>query len=64
MSKCEFNKLHFGMGALLYIKFAACIFSEHIFLRTPWMAASNRLFCALSSCITPTPLVNLHVVET
>ena len=35
MSKCEFNKLHFSMGALLYIKFAACIFSEHVFLRTP-----------------------------
>ena len=35
MSKCEFNKLHFGMGVLLYIKFAACIFSENICLRTP-----------------------------
>ena len=35
MSKCEFNKLHFSMGALLYIKFAACIFSEHVFLRIP-----------------------------
>ena len=35
MSKCEFNKLHFGMGVPLYIKFAACIFSEHIFLRIP-----------------------------
>ena len=35
MSKCEFNKLHFGIGILLYIKFATCIFSEYIFLRTP-----------------------------
>ena len=35
MSKCEFNKLRFGMGVLLPIKFAACIFPEHIFLRTP-----------------------------
>ena len=35
MSKCELNKLHFGMGALLYIKSATCIFSEHIFLGTP-----------------------------
>ena len=34
MSKCEFNKLHFGMGVLLYIKFAACTFSEQIFLKT------------------------------
>ena len=63
MSKCEFNKLHFGMGVLLYIKFAACIFSEHIFLRTPldgyfWY----RLFSTLSSCIWNG--VNLHVVET
>ena len=35
MSKCEFNKLHFGMGVLLYVKFAACLFSEHIFLKPP-----------------------------
>ena len=35
MSKSEFNILHFDMGVLLYIKFAVCIFSEHIFLRTP-----------------------------
>ena len=35
MSKREFNKLHFGMGVLLYIKLAACIFSEQMFLRTP-----------------------------
>ena len=35
MSKCEFNKLHFGMSVLLCIKFAPCIFSEHIFIRTP-----------------------------
>ena len=35
MSKCESNKLHFGMGVLLCIKFAACIFSENIFIRTP-----------------------------
>ena len=26
MSKCEFNKLHFGLGVALYIKLAACIF--------------------------------------
>ena len=62
MSNCEFNKLHFGMGALLYIKFTACIFSEYIFLRTPldgcfWYG----LCCTLSSCINPTSLVNLHI---
>ena len=33
--KCEFNKLHFGMSVFLCIKFAACTFSEHVFLRTP-----------------------------
>ena len=65
MSKCEFNKLHFGMGALLYIKFAACIFSEHIFLRTPLDGCFWYRQCyALSSCITPTTLVKLNVVET
>ena len=39
MLKCDFNKVaatllksHFGMGVLLYI---SCIFSEHLFLRTP-----------------------------
>ena len=63
MSKCEFNKFHFGMRVLLHIKFAACIFSEHIFLRTPvdgyfWY----RPFSMLSSCIWKG--VNLHVVET
>ena len=35
MLKCEFKKLHFGMGVLLCVKFAACIFSEHIFLKSP-----------------------------
>ena len=35
MSKGEFNILHFDMSVLLYIKFAVCIFSENIFLRTP-----------------------------
>ena len=65
MSKCEFNKLHFGMGVLLYIKFAACIFSEHIFLRTPLDGCFWYRQCyALSSCITPTTLVKLNVVET
>ena len=63
MSKCEFNKLHFGMSVLLYIKFTACIFSKHIFLRTPqedcfWY----RLFSILSSCIWKG--ANLDVVET
>ena len=63
MSKCEFNKLHFGMGVLLYIKFAACIFSEHIFLRTPLDGCFwHRLLSTLSSCIWNR--VNLHVVET
>ena len=62
-SKSEFNILHFGMGVLLYIKFAACTFSEHIFLRTPlddcfWY----RLFSTLSNRIWKG--VNLHVVET
>ena len=62
-SKCEFNKLHFGMGVLLYIKFAACIFSEHIFLRTPLDGCFwHRLLSTLSSCIWNR--VNLHVVET
>ena len=42
MSKCDFNKValqsnfiemsHFGMGVLVQI---CCIFSEHLFLRTP-----------------------------
>ena len=41
MSKCEFNKLHFGMGVLLYIKFVPCIFSQHIFLRALGTAASD-----------------------
>ena len=41
MSKCEFNKLHFGMGAFLYIKFVACIFSGHL-----WMAASDTGYLA------------------
>ena len=65
MSKCEFNKLHFGMGALLYIKFTACISSEPIFPRTPLDGCFwYRLCCTLSSCITPTSLVNFHVLET
>ena len=52
MLKCEFNKLHFGMGVRLYIKFSACIFSEHIFLRTPLDGCFGyRLFSILSSCI-------------
>ena len=29
---CNFIKSHFAMGVLLYI---CCIFSEHLFLRTP-----------------------------
>ena len=63
MSKYEFNKLHFGMGVLLYIKFATCIFSEHIFLRTPlddcvWY----RVFSTLSSFIWKE--VNFYVRET
>ena len=65
ISKCEFNKLHFRMGALMYVKFAACIFSEHIFLRNPLDGCSlHRLFCTLSSCINPNSLVNWHVTET
>ena len=63
MSKCEFNKLHFGMGVLLYIKFVLCIFSQQIFLRTPLHGCFwYRLFNILSSCIWKG--VNLHVVET
>ena len=63
MSKCEFNKLYFGMGLLLYIKFAACIFSEDIFLRTPLDGCVwYRLLSTLSSCIWNG--VNLHVMET
>ena len=59
----EFNKLHFGMGVLLYIKFAACIFSEHIFLRTPMDGCFwYRPFSTPSSCTWKG--VNLHVVET
>ena len=63
ISRYELNKLQFGMGVLLYIKFDACIFSENIFLRTPlddcfWY----RLFSLLSSCIWNR--VNLHVKET
>ena len=56
-------ELLFGMGVLLYIKFAACIFSEHIFLRTPLDGCFwHRLLSTLSSCIWNR--VNLHVVET
>ena len=63
MSKCEFNKLHFGMGFLLCIKFAACIFSERVFLRTPLDGCFEyRLFSTLSSCIWNG--VSLHVAET
>ena len=63
MSKCEFNKLHFAMGVLQHIKFAACIFSEHIFLRTPLDGCFwYTLVRTLSSCIWKG--VNLHVVET
>ena len=63
MSKCEFNKLHFGMGVFLYIKFTACIFSEHIFLRPPLDGCFwYRLFGTLPSWIWKG--VNLHVVET
>ena len=52
MSKCELNKLHFGMGVLLYIKFAACIFPEHVFLRTPLDGCFwYRLFSTLCSQI-------------
>ena len=36
MSKCEFNKLHFGMGVLMYIKFAG-----HL-----WTAASDTGYLA------------------
>ena len=62
MSKCEFNKLHFGMGVLLYIKFAACIFSEHVFLKTPLDGCFwYRLISTLCSCIWKE--VNLQVVE-
>ena len=46
MSKREFNKLHFGMGVLLYEKFAACIFSEQIFLSTPLDGASDTGYWA------------------
>ena len=63
MSKREFNKLHFGMGVLLYIKLAACIFSEHIFVRTHLYGCFwYRLLSTLSSCIWNG--VSLHVVET
>ena len=63
MSNCELNKLHFSMCVLLHMRFSACIFSEHIFLRIPpdvcfWY----RLFPTLSSCIWKG--VSLHVVET
>ena len=52
MLKCEFNKLHFCVGVLLYIKSAACIFLEHIFIRTHLDGSSwYRLFSTLSSCI-------------
>ena len=35
LPKRDFNKLSFGMGVLLHINFAACIFSERTFLRIP-----------------------------
>ena len=61
MSRCEFNKLHFGTG-VLYIKFPACIFSERIFLRTPLDGCFwYRLVSPYSSCIWKG--VNLHAVE-
>ena len=62
MSRCEFNKLHFGMG-VLYIKFAACIFSESMFVGTPLDGCFwYRLISTLSICIWNG--VNLHAVET
>ena len=63
MSKCEFNKFHFGIGVFLYIQFVTCTFSKHIFLRTPLDGCFwHRLFSRLSSCIWNG--VNLHVVKT
>ena len=62
MSRCEFNKLHFSMG-VLYIKFAACIFSESMFVGTPLDGCFwYRLISTLSICIWNG--VNLHAVET
>ena len=51
--KCDFNKVekvtllkaHFGMGVLRYI---CCIFSEHLFLRTPL----EGCFCCPECCLT------------
>ena len=58
MLKCEFNKLHFCVGVLLYIKFAACIFLEHIFIRTHLDGCYlYRVFSTLSSCIWKGPNV-------
>ena len=60
MPKCDFNKVavtllksHFGMGVLLYI---CCIFSEHLFLRTPldgclWIKQYNATtICSCKIC--------------
>ena len=46
MAKRDFNKLHFDMGVLLYIKFTACIFSKYIFLRNLWVAVSDTDYLA------------------
>ena len=46
VAKHDFNKLHFGMGVLLYIKFTACIFPKHIFLRNLWVAVSDTDYLA------------------
>ena len=40
------------------------IFRTHFPKNTSGWPLLIRLCCTLSSCITPTPLVNLHVVET
>ena len=47
------------LGVLLYIKLASCIFSAHIFLRTP---PDGCFWCTLSSCVWK--WVILHVVKT
>ena len=44
MPKCDLLKLHFGMGVLLQI---CCIFSEHLFLRTPL----DGCFCSSLSVV-------------
>ena len=46
MSKCEFNKLHFGMGVLLYKNLLHTYFQNTFSKGHLWMAASDTGYLA------------------